>query len=601
MRSVLDEVAPPIDPGAVTRPRPSQAPRRMAAGLVALGILAVTGGALLWLGDAPNLPSGSTTLPPTTATIAETSTTTLVGGASGVVRLEPTRVTCSAEVAGYDCGHLTDGDPTTDWQAPDGGVGATVAILFDRPVSVLAIGFTNLADDTRFRRNGRVKSVEIHFDSDDTSMTVDLLDSNDETQITSMAATRTVSRIDIIIDSGYPGQSVGTLAPFAELALAGVEVYGYEIDDGSPDTTVTSVVGVEAPTGVWTRTNPDLGRLLVQVRDLIWDGEAFYLLTRVGFGDTGVWRSADGLEWQPWSAMGTFGTTEGPWHLASWEGRIVAGGRHGTVPTIWLSNGPDQWLAVAVAPSGAILDLGTWVEGKLIAVGQTPGTDLSTTSVTLPGDQPAAMHGVVWISDDGVIWTKVAAAEVFPEGSFPSPLAAGPAGLIVVAGSDPLGPQGPPSRTVVLSRNGVVWDAHNPTGLLVLQIDDLVGGDDGYLALDGLDNRMWISPDGLVWAPATAGGPATVGDPLFQGMAWFRDVLVVVGMDFVDPGGGAFNYFLPGVWVYLGGDRWAPLGDTPWFDEPGVAYRVVPGDDRLVVIGEVGTDEWALFTFVVDG
>lgn len=591
MRSVLDEVAPPIDPAAVTRPRPSPAPRRIAAGVVALGIIAITGGALLWLGDAPNLPSGSTTLPPTTAATAEMSTTTVTDGA-GVVRLQPVRVTCSAEVDGFDCGHLIDGDPITDWQAPDGGVGATVTIVFDRPVSVLAIGFTNLADDTRFRRNGHVKTMEIHFDDDPTAMVVDLLDDNDETQIVGLGATRTLSRIDLTITAGYPGQSVGTLVPFAELALAGVEVYGYEIDNGLPDTTVTSVVGVEAPTGTWTRTNPDLGGLIVQVRDLIWDGEAFYLLTRVGFGDTSVWRSADGLEWQPWSALGTFGTTEGPWHLASWAGRIVVGGRQGTVPTVWLSDGPDAWHEVAVAASGAILDLGTWVEEELIAVGQTP--------TYTEFDPNAESHGVVWVSDDGATWEEAAGAEVFGGDSFPSRLAAGPAGLLVIATSGLRGSAGPVSHGAVLSNDGAEWARHGSRGLAPRQIDDLAGSASWYVATDGIDSAIAISRDGITWEPV-AGTPPATGDAFLTGATAFRETIVAVGMDFVDPGGGAFNYSLPGVWIHLGVDRWEPLGDTPWFDAPGTAYRVVPGDDRLVVIGEVGPDEWALFTFVVDG
>lgn len=586
MRSVLDTVAPPIDPASVTRHLPSPAPRRVTVALVALGVAAVAGGSLLWLGGTANLPSGSTTVPPGTTTSA-VNTTTVVEGRP-IVRLQPSRVVCSAEVAGFDCGNLIDGDPTTDWQAPGGGVGTEVTLLFGEPVEVVAIGFTNLADDTRYRRNARVAAVDIRV-GDDERLVVALDDRNDAPDMFDLAVARTVTRIEITITGAYPGENVGVLVPFAELALAGVEVYGRQLE--ATATTVTSIVGVDAPTGTWTRSNPDLGGLLVQVRDLIWDGEAFYLLTRVGFGDTSVWRSADGLAWQPWSAIGTFGTTEGPWHLASWEGRIVVGGRRGTVPTVWLGDGPDTWREVPVAESGAVLDPGAWVEGKLIAVGQTPAYS--------EFDPNTESHGVVWVSDDGATWTEVAGAEVFGEGSFPSRLAAGPAGLVVISTSGLRGSPGPVTHSVVRSADGVTWTRHDPIGLANRQIDDLAGSPSWYLSTDGLDNALAISADGITW-DSVAGDPPAAGQAYVAGAAWFRAMIVAVGMDFIDPGGGGFNYNLPGVWIHLGGDRWEPLGTTPWFDSPGTAYRVVPGDDRLVVIGE-DDNEWALFTFVVDG
>jgi hypothetical protein len=107
------------------------------------------------------------------------------------------------------------------------------------------------------------------------------------------------------------------------------------------------------------------------------------------------------------------------------------------------------------------------------------------------------------------------------------------------------------------------------------------------------------SDNGVAWSSAL---PPSRGrrrsDP--ERRQGFGGYLVVAGSVFVDPGGGAFNYMLPGVWVHLGGDSWAPLGAAEWFEQPGTAYRIVTAADRLVVIGEAGSDDWALFTFVVD-
>ena len=95
--------------------------------------------------------------------------------------------------------------------------------------------------------------------------------------------------------------------------------------------------------------------------------------------------------------------------------------------------------------------------------------------------------------------------------------------------------------------------------------------------------------------------PESAGTPRINDAELFRDQLVVSGSVFVDPGGGAFNYSLPAVWVYLGDDRWTPLGAAEWFDEPGYTYRIVTAPDRLIVIGEHSVSgDWALFTFVVD-
>src|SRR3970040_916566 len=66
---------------------------------------------------------------------------------------------------------------------------------------------------------------------------------------------------------------------------------------------------------------------------------------------------------------------------------------------------------------------------------------------------------------------------------------------------------------------------------------------------------------------------------------WCRDRIVLSGSVFVDPGGGAFNYSLPAVWVSLGPESWASLGYSEWFAQPGTTYRIVTAPDRLIVIG----------------
>jgi hypothetical protein len=474
-----------------------------------------------------------------------------------------------------------------------------ITVEFAEPVSVFALGFTNLPDDVRFRRNARIRGLAITADGTHLPATAELADVNDEAQSVGEldpAPIALVSTVRIALTSAYPAQSYGDLPPFAELALAELEIIGYPgllPREGDPTTATTVTLPVPAPiTGSWSQTNPDLGGLLVQVRDLIWDGEAFYLLLRVGFGDLIVWRSAEGIQWDQYSQIGTSGTLDGPWHLVSADGRLLAGGRRGLVPTVWIEDGANRWREVEVAPSGAILGLIEYRD-RFVAVGHVPAWDEGT-------EAPPARHGVIWVSSDAETWTEVAGVETFGNDSYPSDLVEGPSGLLTISVQGMFGPSGPATRRVVTSGDGVDWIVRDPVGLALTQVDTVSGTSSGYLAMGSFDLPVLHSEDGIEWSPVFSALPESAGTPRINDAELFRDQLVVSGSVFVDPGGGAFNYSLPAVWVYLGDDRWTPLGAAEWFDEPGYTYRIVTAPDRLIVVGEHGGDDWALFTFVVD-
>jgi hypothetical protein len=176
----------------------------------------------------------------------------------------------------------------------------------------------------------------------------------------------------------------------------------------------------------------------------------------------------------------------------------------------------------------------------------------------------------------------------------------GPSGLLTISVQGMFGPSGPATRRVVTSGDGVDWIVRDPVGLALTQVDTVSGTSSGYLAMGSFDLPVLHSEDGIEWSPVFSALPESAGTPRINDAELFRDQLVVSGSVFVDPGGGAFNYSLPAVWVYLGDDRWTPLGAAEWFDEPGYTYRIVTAPDRLIVIGEHGGDDWALFTFVVD-
>jgi hypothetical protein len=592
MRRVLDEVAPPVDPRAVVASVTRSGARRwpIAVGAAAVVVLLVGGGYWLFSGE-PNPGVADDT----TTTSLESATTTT---AAILETLHPSGISCSSELPDFPCSNLIDGDPATEWQAPNGGIDAVITVEFAAPVTISEVKLINIPDDARFMRNGRIREVVTFAPPSLAVIRPDFADSNQPTVGFGHHDWAGVTSLVIEVTRAYPGQSVGDLPPFAELALAELEIVGHPgaPPAGDPTTATTVTLPVPAPiTGSWSQTNPDLGGLLVQVRDLIWDGEAFYLLLRVGFGDLIVWRSADGIQWDQYSQIGTSGTTDGPWHLVSAEGRLLIGGRRDLVPTVWIEEGPNSWREVTVAPSGSIRAL-VHRQGIHVAFGTAPGWDESR-----PEGPPPARHAVIWASADAVTWSEVAGVELFGDDSRPQALMNGGAGLLAVAARGDF-PSESMTFVVAISQDGTDWTVRDTTGLALSQVDATGSGATGYVIViaDGFTGVAYQSSNGTTWSPAFGALPDAGDGVYLSDVEWFRDRIVLSGNVYVDPGGGAFNYSLPAVWVYVGDDRWAPLGTTEWFDQPGYTYRIVTAPDRLIVIGEHGGDDWALFTFVVD-
>ena len=600
-RELFDRIAPAVDARQVAAAASER--RRWAGWQIGVGaaMAAIVIGGAGYLrrckGGQQTAATTSTTTVVTTSTTAGTTTVTLPDTVE-VETLSP-RIACSTAVAGFGCGNLIDGDPTTDWQAPDGGIGESISLTFDEPVTVVQIGVTGIPDQGRFLRNGRPQDLRIvGYDHGALSTVVFQLGDDNSGMQTFSLGWSDVTALTMTIQSAYPGQGYQDQKPFTELSIAEIEVRGFVGTPPGTDSTVTTVAAGSAaaiPTGTWQQTNPDLGGLYVQVRDLIWDGEAFYVLTRVGFGDTNVWRSPDGITWEDYSHIGTFGTTDGPASLVSVDGRLVAAGRRDRTATVWIDEGTTPWREVGFG-QGAVRDL-TFYDGRYVAVGQS-GAALESTL-----DQAAApAHGVVWTSPDAEAWTAVAGLDVFGDDSYPSRMVDGPAGLLVIAPGG-IDPRSPRHIVVATSPDGLVWTAVDATGLAITQVDAIAGNPHEYVVY-GLDSPILRSTDGVVWSPvefddSLVSQVSGTAFPTISGLDFFGDTLIVTGAVFADPGGGAFNYALPAVWAYRD-DTWEPLGSSLWFTQPGVAYRAVAGSDRLVVWGERGTDAWALFTFVAD-
>ena len=158
------------------------------------------------------------------ATAATTTTSTTTAPVLDIEALEPMRIDCTSELPSFPCDGLIDGDPTTDWNAEAGGVGAVITILFNPPVQISEIIFYNLDDPERFARNARIKGIEIKSDDLPQATIEELLDSSQPQRI--QLASLSTARVEITITSAYPGETYDGKEPFPELALKELAFYG---------------------------------------------------------------------------------------------------------------------------------------------------------------------------------------------------------------------------------------------------------------------------------------------------------------------------------------------------------------------------------------
>lgn len=167
-----------------------------------------------------------------TANPPETSTTT----SSTVpiiefVELRPFTVTASSELSGFEALNLIDGESSTYWN-DEGlrGVGAELTFTFQQAVQISEIAIQNLLDEEKFRRNYRIKGVEITTDDLAASVNHTLENSSDE-QIIRIPSLET-KILTIRVLTTYPAEAWTDAAtgesktPFDELALQAVSFFG---------------------------------------------------------------------------------------------------------------------------------------------------------------------------------------------------------------------------------------------------------------------------------------------------------------------------------------------------------------------------------------
>lgn len=221
-------------------PRPAIRTNARVRAVIATGatILAVAVFALLFnlfTGD----PDEEDAASDTTEATEETSTTTApppIPTTQGVLSVQ-----CTPEGLGanYSCDNLINGK-TGEWQIRwtevTPGTQVTIKLVFEQPLTIRRLEWVNLADDTRFYQNFRVRTMEAGSDSG-VAVPLNLVD-RPGSQIVDLAIMRT-NQLTLNITTVYDAE-VRNGTVYKELALQGINVIGYPAAPLSVETTSTT-------------------------------------------------------------------------------------------------------------------------------------------------------------------------------------------------------------------------------------------------------------------------------------------------------------------------------------------------------------------------
>lgn len=171
-----------------------------------------------------------------------TATSVAEGEAGPIEQIIPIDITCSSQLNDdtLACDNLIDGDDTTDWNdASLQGEGAVFNITFADTVQLQQIHFTNLPDDVRFRRNFRIRTLEIVTnDLPGLPIPAEIPDDNQRPHVV-QAPTLGTTTVTIRVLSTWPSEAVDGRA-FDELALSEIEFWGRVVTDAAPESDNTT-------------------------------------------------------------------------------------------------------------------------------------------------------------------------------------------------------------------------------------------------------------------------------------------------------------------------------------------------------------------------
>ncbi len=189
--------------------------------LVLAGVLLVAWAFGALTGDSPE----DTAATDTSSTVATPATV------PATQKLPVLLISCSSEFDSLPCENLKDESVETYWNDKSlEGEGAEFVITFGSPVQLETIVIMNVTDEEKFKRNYRIKDLEI-IANDVTSPFNFTLDDRSQPQSVRIQTLAT-TELTIRVTGTYPAEAYTDPAtgnvgiPFSELALAELEFYG---------------------------------------------------------------------------------------------------------------------------------------------------------------------------------------------------------------------------------------------------------------------------------------------------------------------------------------------------------------------------------------
>ena len=155
--------------------------------------------------------------------------------------ITPISITCSSEYnAGLACENLIDGEETYWNDASRRGEDARITVTFVNPVALEQVQIINVDNLEKFRRNYRVRGVEIFADDFPGVPFVDEIpDANDRPHGIPTTTSHTTV-LEIRVTSTWPSEALGGEA-FDELAIQEIKFWGRV-----QDTSATELVGASS-------------------------------------------------------------------------------------------------------------------------------------------------------------------------------------------------------------------------------------------------------------------------------------------------------------------------------------------------------------------
>ena len=174
----------------------------------------------------------------------ETPTTTSLTATTQppLEEITPISISCSSEYnSNLGCDNLIDGEDTYWNDQSLRGEDARITVTFVNPVALEQVQIINVANEEKFRRNYRVKAVEIYADDlPGVPFVGDLSDTNNRPHAIETDTSHTLE-LEIRVTSTWSSEAVAGNQAFDELAIQEIKFWG-RVQSSTPleNTTTTS-------------------------------------------------------------------------------------------------------------------------------------------------------------------------------------------------------------------------------------------------------------------------------------------------------------------------------------------------------------------------